>query len=293
MSHTPWNEANIDHLVSLEAVERDVWRTRHGDANLNARSYGGQLLGQAMMAGLMDVPAGRQATMMQFLFLQGAMPQEAVNLQVDVLQEGKRFSSRRVSGQQGGGRLVLDAQVTCAVPMDAPSHDTPTTAPAGERPEDLATLDDVDPALMRGIRRLGGYSEDRKPSIEFRIPDPNRQLAPATMQGRFRFWMRATQSLPDDERIHTAAFAYLSDWWLNFSTLGLHLRDLGDRRLYIASLNHAMWLHRPVRADQWLHVDSVSPTSTAGRGLSVGEVHDAQGRSLATLTQQCLMAFAD
>lgn len=293
MTHTPWNQLHIDHLMTLDAVSPNVWRTRSGDANLNDRSYGGQLLGQAMMAGLLDVPEGRDATMMQFLFLQGAMPQEPVELQVTSLQEGKRFSSRHVRGRQGNGRLVLDAQVTCAVPMEAPAHGTPSKAPPGERPEDLATLADVDPALMQGIKRLGGYSEDRKPSIEFRIPEPDRQLAAATMDGRFRFWMRATQPLPEDARIHAAAFAYLSDWWLNFSSLGLHLNELGDRRLYIASLNHAIWLHRPVRADQWLHVDSVSPVGALGRGLSIGSVHDAQGRPLATLTQDCLMAYAD
>lgn len=293
MPHTDWNQLDIPQLLALDAVGPGLWRTRHGDANLNGRSYGGQLLGQAMMAALMDVPAGRDATMMQFLFLQGAMPRDTVELQVTGLQEGKRFSSRHVRGRQDSGRLVLDAQITCALPMDSPTHGSPSTAPAGERPEDLATLDDVDPALMRGIRRLGGYSEDRKPSIEFRIPHATRQLAPETMDGRFRFWMRATAPLPDDPRIHAAAFAYLSDWWLNFSSLGLHLRDLGERRLYISSLNHAIWLHRPFRVDQWLHVDCASPAGASGRSLSIGAVHDAQGRALATMTQDCLMAYAD
>ena len=292
MTHTPWNELDIHHLLALDAVAPGRWRTRHGDSNLNERSYGGQLLGQAMMAGLMDVTEGREATMMQFLFLQGAIPLECVELEVTTLQEGKRFSSRNVRGSQANGRLVLDAQVSSAARMASPAHDSPSTAPPGERPEDLATLDDVDPLLMHGFRRLGGYSEHRKPSIEFRIPDPDRQLGPSTMNGRFRFWMRATQALPDDPRVHAAAFAYLSDWWLNFSSLGLHLRGLGERRLYIASLNHAIWLHRPVRADQWLHVDSTSPASAAGRGLSIGAVHDEQGRSLATITQDCLMAYA-
>lgn len=293
MTHTPWNELNIEQLLALDAAGPGRWRTRHGDANLNARSYGGQLLGQAMWAALMDVPAGREATMMQFLFLQGAIPQEALELQVTALQDGKRFSARHVRASQGNGRTVLDAQVTCAVALDAPSHSAPTTAPAGESPEDLPGFDEVDPALVHGLKRLGGYSESRKPSVEFRIPDPGRQLSPGNMNGRFRFWMRATQALPDDSRVHAAAFAYLSDWWLNFSALGLHLRDLGERKLYIASLNHAIWLHRPVRADQWLHVESMSPSSASGRGLSIGSVHDQQGRSVASLTQECLMGYAD
>jgi len=241
----------------------------------------------------MDVAADRAATMMQFLFLQGAMPQEPLELRVTPLQDGKRFSSRHVRASQGGGRVILDAQVTCAVAMDAPTHETPTTAPAGERPQDLSQLADVDPALILAIGRLGGYSGDRKPSIEFRIPDPKRQFSLDTMDGRFRFWMRPTQGLPDDPRLHAAVFAYQSDWWVNFSTLGLHLREVGERRLYISSLNHAIWMHRPFRADQWLHVETVSPASGSGRGFSVARVHDLDGRSLATVTQECLMVYAD
>ncbi|MBS0450005.1 MAG: thioesterase family protein [Proteobacteria bacterium] len=293
MPHLPWNEHNIEHLLALTECEPGCWRTRHGDANLNARSYGGQLLGQALMAGMMDVPADRVATMMQFLFLQGAMPDESLELRVTPLQNGKRFSSRHVRASQANGRVVLDAQVTCALPLEAPSHGAPSSVPAGERPEDLAQLDDVDPALLRSFHRLGGYSGSRKPSIEFRIPDPRRQLSPEVMKGRFRFWMRSAQALPDDPRIQAAAFAYLSDWWVNFSALGHHLCELGERRLYIASLNHAIWLHRPFRADQWLHVDTMSPASASGRGLAIGAIHDREGRSLATVTQECLMAYAD
>jgi acyl-CoA thioesterase-2 len=291
MPQAPWNDLDIQALLTLDGVGEGRWRSRHGDPNLNGRAYGGQLLGQTMMAALMDVPAGREATMMQFLFLQGAMPDEPVDFGVTVLQEGKRFSSRNVRATQGNGRTVLDAQVTCALPLDAPSHASPTTAFLDERPEDLARFDELDRAKIGDLTRLGGYSQDRKPSIDFRVPDPTRQLAEPHMNGRFRFWMRAITPLPDDAHIQAAAFAYLSDWWLNFSALGLHLRDLNGRQLYISSLNHALWLHRPVRADQWLHVDCTSPCAQAGRGLSIGAVHDLQGRQLASMTQECLMAY--
>jgi acyl-CoA thioesterase-2 len=291
MSQPAWNERHIEELLALDGLGEGRWRSRHGDANLNGRSYGGQLLGQAMMAALMDVPDGRAASMMQFLFLQGAMPRDPVEFQVTALQEGKRFSSRHVRAAQGNGRTVLDAQVTCALPLDAPAHGTPSSAPVGEQPQDLTAFGEVDPALLQNITLLGGYSQDRKPSIDFRIPDPVRQLSSVHMNGRFRFWMRATQALPDDARIHAAAFAYLSDWWLNFSALGLHLRDLEGRALYISSLNHAVWLHRPFRADQWMHVDCTSPCAAAGRGLSIGAVHDLDGRPLASMTQECLMAY--
>jgi len=292
MSHLPWNERDLAQLLTLTPVAPGQWRSRHGDPNLNGRSYGGQLLGQALMAGLMDVPEDRAPTMMQFLFLQGAMPQEALDLHVTSLQEGKRFSSRHVRGVQGE-RVILDAQVSCALPLAAPFHAAPSSAPSDEHPETLPRLAEVDPELVRGLQRLGGYSENAKSSVEFRIPDSRRQFAPEAMDGRFRFWLRPAQTLPDDPRLHAAAFAYLSDWWLNFSSLGLHLQGLGERRLYVASLNHAIWLHRPFRGDQWLHVETVSPAGVSGRGLSFGSVHDRAGQLLATTSQECLMAYAE
>lgn len=293
MSNFHWNDRNIEHLVELTEVESGCWRTLRGDPNLNGRSYGGQLLAQALTAAMKDMPADREATVMQFLFLQGAMPHEPLDMRVTTLQDGKRFSSRHVRATQANGRVILDAQVTGAVAIDSPSHGTLSGAPTDELPENLAKFGDIDPELYRGIIRLGGYSEDRKPSIEFRIPDPERQFSPETMNGRFRFWMRSTQPLPEVSRIHAAAFAYMSDWWVNFCTLGLHLREVGERRLYISSLNHAIWLHRPFRADQWMHVDTQSPSSGSGRGFCVAAVHDQKGRALASVTQECLMVYAD
>ena len=170
MRHQPWDGHNIGNLLELTEIGPGCWRTRHGDANLNGRSYGGQLLGQALMAGMMDVAHDRVPTMLQFLFLQGAMPQESLDLRVTALQDGKRFSSRHVRALQEGGRAVLDAQVTCAIPLEAPSHGTPSGAPIGERPEDLPQLNDVDPALVRSIGQLGGYrSEERRVGKECRL----------------------------------------------------------------------------------------------------------------------------
>ena len=293
MTLPAWNQGSIEALLALDRTGPDRWRSRHGDPNMNGRSYGGQLLGQAMMAALMDIPAGRPPVMMQFLFLQGAMPHEPIDFQVQVLQEGKRFSSRRVAGTQPGGRTVLDAQVTCAVALEAPEHGEASSAPAGERPEDQPQLDDVPAALLDTIKRLGGYSEDRKPSIEFRIPDAVRQMSAATAVPRFRFWMRATQALPDDGRVRAAAFAFMSDWWLNFSGLAAHLAKARERRFYISSLNHALWLHLPVRPDEWLHVDARSPVAAGGRALSIARIHDQAGRLVASATQESLIAYAD
>lgn len=152
----------------------------------------------------------------------------------------------------------------CAVSLDAPQHEAPAVFPPGERPEALPTLDDLDADLIARVRQLGGYADDRKPSIEFRIPDPRGQFVTRAQDRSFRFWIRTTESLPGAAGPRAAAFAYMSDWWLNFSSLIAHQRDVAGRRLYVASLNHAIWLHRPVAADRWLHVDSRSSTALSG-----------------------------
>ena len=87
---------------------------------------------------------------------------------------------------------------------------------------------------------------------------------------RLRFWLKTSHALPDPLMLRAAAFAYLSDWWLNDVSVGGHLQALGpEQGLSVASLNHAIWWHRPFRADEWLHFDCRSPASGAGRGLTV------------------------
>lgn len=281
----------VDRLT-LDATGPGRWRSRHGDANQNGRSYGGQLLGQAMRAALMDASPDRQPTMMQFLFLQGAMPDQPLDLAVTPLQDGKRFTSRHVRGTQGG-RTVLDAQVTCAHPLAGPGDALPSQAPAGEHPEALALFDEVPAALRDSLALMGGYGRDCNPSVAFRIPEATRQLSGATAGPRFRYWMKVPHSLPDDVRLHASAFAYLSDWWLNFCILSPHLKQAGHRPMYISSLNHALWLHAAPRADAWLHVEATCVHAAHGRGLAVGQVHDLQGRHVASVTQECLVAYSD
>lgn len=286
-----WDGLHLSQLLTLAPVGEGHWRSQAGDTNANGRSYGGQLLGQAAMAGLLSLPEGRQPTVMQCLFLQGADPCSPIDWTTQILQEGKRFSSRHVRGHQGG-RQVFDAQLSAALPMDGPAHeDAPCTAPAGERPEDLPALNDLPRDWFTAIRRLSGYEQAPKPCIDCRVPAAHAQLHSAAPH--FRYWMRLTHPLPDDARMRMAAFAFLSDWWLNFSSLAPHLRHAVAHPMYLASLNHAIWIHRPVEPGDWLHVASGGPATGHGRGLSLAHVHDRAGRLVATLSQQSLIIPAD
>jgi acyl-CoA thioesterase II len=292
MDIDPGDALTLADRLMLEPAGPGRWRSLHGDANQNGRSYGGQLLGQALRAALMEAPEGRPPTMMQFLFLQGAMPDQPIVFDVQRLQDGKRFTSLQVRGAQGE-RTVLDAQVSCALNLPGPAHAEASSAPEGERPDELPSLGEVPEALRERIALMGGYGRDCNAAIDFRVPEATRQLDGATAGGPFRYWMKVPEALPEDAHLHAAAFAYLSDWWLNFCILAPHLARAGERGMYISSLNHALWLHAPPRADRWLHVRASCAHAAHGRGLAIAQYHDEGGRHIATATQDCLVTYTD
>lgn len=288
-----WNERDLAQLLTLDEVGPGQFRNRYGDANLNGRSYGGQLLGQAMMAACRTAPPGRSASMMQLLFLQGAVPDQPINFSVTHVQDGKRFASRHVTATQAAsGRRILDAQVTFAVPLDAPSHQAGPRAQ--DDPRGLPTLSHMPAQWEDKLKLISGYSLREKPCMDFRVPDMHSQVAPGAGNSRFRFWLKSLDALPDDPHLHAAAFAYLSDWWLNFSAMNAHTGDLlPGKGIYTSSLNHCIWLHLPLRADAWMHFDCHSPAAADGRGLAIARIHDEAGRLVASATQECLMGYTD
>ena len=292
MSAVPaWTGRDLAELLTLDATAPMQFVNRCGDANAHGRAYGGQILGQALRAAAHTVDPARPPTMMQFLFLQGTRWDEAIRFDVTALQDGKRFSSRHVRGIQGESRVVLDAQCTFAAAMSAPAHGVAAAFAADEDPESLPTLQDLPPAWGEGVERSLGYSFAVKQVLDFRLADVLPRMLLDKTTPRLRFWIRLRHGLAQDAALHAAAFAYLSDWWLNYPASGSHTGELAaGHGLYIASLNHALWLHRPLRADEWLHVDSVSPAAASGRGLSVARVHDRAGVLVASATQECLMA---
>jgi acyl-CoA thioesterase-2 len=147
--------------------------------------------------------------------------------------------------------------------------------------------------VREALSLLGGYGRDRNAVIAFRVPAAVPQLSGRGPAHRFRYWMKVAHPLPADAHLHAAAFAYLSDWWLNFCLLAPLVGRTGGRRMYVASLNHALWLHGVPQADRWLHVSAHGLHATGGHGLAIAQYHDEAGRHVATATQQCLLAYVD
>lgn len=291
-----WDGRDIEALLQLEATGQWQFRSRRACANSRGTVFGGQLLANALTAASMTVPSDRRASALQFMFLQSASPDRPLHLEVSPLQDGKRFASRHVKGWQesdtpGQRRVVLDAQASFAVPLAGPAHQAPSRSRTAD-PAAMPRLVDLSRDAADAIWRTLGYPLDSS-ALDLRVADPEQGLGLNAPSAAISFWLRTRDPLLGGSALHAAAFAYLSDWWLNFASVGIHVPEL-DRdqaRLHVASLNHAIWFHRPLRADEWLHFDVQSPSAGEGRGLSVAAVHDVSGALVASATQESLMTF--
>lgn len=289
-----WDGRDLTDLLTPTRIGPTAFVSPMNEANANGRIYGGQLLGQAVLAAAITAPAGRPVTHVQFLFAAGGLPGATVRYDVAPVQDGKRFSARAVRGEQPGGRVVCSATVTLAEAIDAPAHEAPAPDDCGLAldPDRLPRLADVDIPAARDVERTLSYTFRPHPVVDLRIPFVEDLLGQDPDRPRMRYWIRIDGRPPDGAAGQAAAFAYLSDYWINFVACVAHVRKTAaaDARLYVASLNHMLWIHRPLRADQWLLFDCVSPIGASGRGLSIGRVYDRTGVLVASVAQECLLA---
>lgn len=288
-----WDGRDVAALLDLSQIAPGGFRSRFAEPNEHGRIYGGQLLGQAVAAAARTVAGDRSATYLQFLFAAGGLTDEAIDYDVATLQEGKRFSSRSVRGAQAGGRIVCEASVSFAKTLDGPSHGSSAPADSGFAldPERLPGLADIDAPEVRDVERTLEYGYREHPAIDMRAPFVDDLLRGDANGPRVRFFIRVRPALGDAPALHAAAFAYICDYWINFAACIAHVRPAAPK-LYVASLNHAIWFHEPFRADDWLLFDCVSPRAAHGRGLTTARVYARSGAMVASATQECLLAPA-
>jgi acyl-CoA thioesterase II len=291
-----WAGPDIRDLLNLTEVGTDHFRSVCNEQNEHGRIYGGQLLAQALAAASKTVPPDRSPSYLQFVFLAGGSPAKPVDYSVTRLQDGKRFSSRNVRGLQSDQRIVCDASVTFAAGIESPSHQIKATTDCGLelKPECLPRLEQIARDQIREIESTLNYIFRPHVAIDFRIPFATDVTSPNADDPRMRFFIRIRQSIEENPSLHASVFAYLSDFWINFVACAPHVPTMTAKRqaLYVASLNHAIWFHRPLRPDEWLLFDCRSPSGANGRGLSLAHVYRQSGEHVATATQECLLAPA-
>ena len=282
----------VDRLVSLlelERLEHNLFRGRSRRI-VGRRIFGGQVLGQALMAAGRTVDAPRAPHSLHAYFLRAGDVDSPVVYDVERARDGGSFSTRRVVAIQHG-RPIFNLSCSFQMPEEGLEHQDP--APAAPGPEGLELEWDI---LSRHAAAMpAGFHAvlDALRPIEIRPVNPDHPLEPTPRTGQRQAWFRSAGALPDDALLHYALLAYASDFRLLGTALLPHGRSLFQGRTRLASLDHAMWFHRPVRMDDWLLYTMESPCAIGGRGLARGSIFDRQGRLLASVCQEGMMRPTD
>jgi acyl-CoA thioesterase II len=271
-------------LLDLEAIEVNLFRGR--SMHTGGRGvFGGQVIGQALVAAERTVEARAPHSLHGYFLLPGDGNAPIV-YQVERIRDGKSFSTRRVQAVQHGRpifSMIASFQADelgfeHAAPMpDVPLPEAlPSTSALWARWR--AEAGAVAPHVEEAVRRFG--------AIEFRPVDPDNPLRPSTREPRQAVWFRAVDRLGDDPALHRCLLAYASDFTLLGTAVRPHGRSGYQHDTFMASIDHALWLHRAARVDEWLLYVMDSPSAQGGRGVARGLVYDRSGRLVASVAQE-------
>jgi acyl-CoA thioesterase-2 len=271
-------------LLDLEQLEVNLFRGR-SPAVTWQRVFGGQVVGQALVAACRTVD-GRPPHSLHAYFLLPGDPKVPIIYEVDRIRDGKSFTTRRVIAIQHGHPIF---SMSVSFHADEPGFDHQAKMPDVPRPDRLPGEAEIKqstlPMMPDPVRR---YFERERP-IELRPVEFERYLGKKYEDGRFHVWIRATGKLPDDPAIHQCVLAYASDMTLLDSALIPHGRTVFEKEIMAASLDHALWLHRPFRADEWLLYAQDSPNMHGARGFSRGLIFASDGTLVASVAQEGLV----
>ena len=277
-------------ILDLEAIELNTFRGFSPAKEGTIRVFGGQVAGQALVAAgrtvaSLDGPP-RLVHSLHAYFLRPGDPQIPILYQVDRIRAGRSFATRRVTAIQHG-EAIFSLSASFHVAEEGVNHQAPM--PDAPDPE---TLDDWQSRLAPSIDNDGEPLE-RPKAIDMRPVDEPIRVRPdeAVRAPRYRVWFRANGKLPDDPLLHACVVAYASDLTLLDTTMlphGLIWEGRGSQ----ASLDHAMWFHRPFRADDWLLYDQQSPSASGARGLATGTIFTRDGTLVVSVVQEGLIRTA-
>ena len=271
-------------VLDLEPLEVNLFRGRSPQVGWQ-RVFGGQVIGQALVAASRTVE-GRPPHSMHAYFLLAGDPKVPIIYEVDRIRDGKSFTTRRVVAIQHG-HPIFSMSVSFHADEEGLDHQVkmPNVPKPDALPDDAEIKQKILPQLPEPVRK---YYERERP-IELRPVEFGRYLGQKSDDGHFNVWIRTTGRLPDDPAIHRCVLAYASDLTLLDTALLPHQRSVFDRDIMAASLDHALWFHRPFRADEWLLYAQDSPNLHGARGFARGLIFAADGTLVASVAQEGLL----
>jgi len=276
----PRDADELLELLDLERLDDDLYRGAQMPTT-RPMVFGGQVAAQALVAATRTVEEPFTAHSLHSYFLQPGDPTTPTIYDVENLRDGRSFATRRVIAQQHGR------------PIYAQTVNFQKAEPGLEHEEEMPDVPGPDDASVHRIstRAQEELHADQWNVADIRIVGSSAQgLEPDPLHpARQRVWLRVSSRLPDDPAAHRAAFTYLSDMTLVGAAMAPHGVSFGKGDVFVASLDHAVWFHRPFRADEWWLYDQVSPSATSGRTLVLARVFTQDGRLVASVAQEAVM----
>jgi len=269
-------------LLDLEAIEVNLFRGISPDVDAQ-RVFGGQVAGQALVAATRTVTADRNVHSLHGYFLRPGDPKVPILYEVDRIRDGRAFTTRRVVAVQHG-RAIFNLQASFHIREEGLEFEAPMPLDIPE-PESLPTYRE---RWEPWADLLGDWYERDRPidtrTIDWEPRDRVRPLPPHQ-----NVWMRADGTLPDEQVLHDCILTYASDMTLLDTTLLPHAVGAVEHNVMMASLDHAMWFHRPFRADEWLFYAQDTPSSSGARGIARGSIYTRDGHLAVTVVQEGLI----
>ncbi|WP_370961123.1 acyl-CoA thioesterase II [Amycolatopsis sp. cg9] len=268
-------------LLDLEKIEENIFRGV-SPAHSPVRVFGGQVAGQALVAAGRTVPEERRVHSLHAYFIRGGDPSVPIVYEVDRIRDGRSFTTRRVVAVQHGKAIF---SLSASFQKDEPGIEHAETMPEGiPAPETLPTLME----RAEGYA-IGAHSRPRPIDVRYVNEPPWITRETGERPSRNQVWMRADGKLSEDQLLHVCVLTYASDMTLLDSVLARHGVYWDTDKVLGASLDHALWFHRPFRADEWFLYDSASPTASGARGLATGRFFAEDGTLIATVVQEGLL----
>ena len=277
--------SELIELLSLERLEDNLFRGQSRDIGTKY-VFGGQVLGQALSAAQATLDQPRNAHSLHAYFLRAGDIEAPIVYEVDRTRDGGSFSVRRVTAIQHGKVIFF-----CAASFqdEETGGEHQLSMPEVPLPEDL---EPAPPLSADALARLPTKVQrwlDRQGPFEFRHVYPRDELNPPKRPPYQQVWFRLAEKVGDAPELHRALLAYASDFHLLGTATFPHGISYYQPNVLMASLDHALWFHRPFRADEWLLYSIDSPSAQSGRGLARGQVYDRSGRLVASTAQEGLI----
>ena len=272
-------------LLDLEPLEVNIYRGRNRDIG-SRMVFGGQVLAQALVAARRTVEGPREAHSLHGYFILPGDLQAPIVYFVERLRDGKSFTTRRVTAIQHG-HAMFEFAASFHVAEDGFTHQggMPDVPPPESLTPDIDLVRQMADRIPEALRPV--LTQDRP--IDFRQVEPANPFHPRARPPAQCVWLRANRPLPDETIIHQAVLAYASDYGLLGTAMLPHGVSFRSAGMQVASLDHSLWMHRPLRADHWLLYAMDSPAAAGARGFARGSFFSREGELVASVAQEGLV----